>query len=107
LRFFFAAGKTGVDGAIQQRLIHLHGRHLAADQIEEIHGVQLRLAGALAHRIQRGLEEIHVADAGDLNRILERQKDARLRALFRVELQQVFAVVGHGAFRYGVQFTAG
>ena len=44
-------------------------------------GVELRLAAVLAHRVERRLEEVGVGDAGDLDRILERQEDALAGAL--------------------------
>jgi len=107
IAFLFAAGETGVDGAIEQGLIHLHGRHFGADQVEKVHGVELGLAGAFADGVQRGLEEIHVADAGDFHGILESEENAGLGALFGVEFEQVFAVIGDGTFGYGVELTAG
>jgi hypothetical protein len=76
LRFFFAAGEAGVHGPVQQGLIHLHSGHFFADQVQEIHGVEFRLALSLADRVQRGFEEIHVAYAGDLYRVLKGEKDA-------------------------------
>ncbi len=102
-----AAGEAGVDGAIEQRLIHLHGGHFVANQIEEIHGVELRLAVSLAHGVERRLEEIHIADAGNLDRILEGEENAGLSALFGVELEQVLAVVSDGAARNLIKVAAG
>jgi hypothetical protein len=39
-----------------------------------------------------GLEEVHVADAGDFDRVLEGQEDAFRGAVFRGHFEQVFAV---------------
>src|SRR5271165_227047 len=43
-------------------------------------------------RIQRGLEKGHCPNAGNLCRILKRQKHPFERALIRLELQQIFSV---------------
>src|SRR3546814_4317224 len=61
---------------------------LGAHQLEELHGVQRRLAARLAHRVQRRLEEGHGGDAGQLDRILEGEEHARRRALLRRQRQQ-------------------
>ena len=50
-------------------------------------------AAVLAHRVERRLEEVDVADAGNLHRVLERQEDAFAGALLGRQLQQVLAVV--------------
>jgi hypothetical protein len=71
---------------------------LLADQLEEVGGAHLVLAARLALRVHRGAQEGHVADAGDLDRVLERQEQARRRALFGLHLEQVLAVsVGRAA----------
>ena len=53
---------------------------------------QLRLAARLALRVERGAQEGHGGDAGDLDRILERQEHALGGALVRLHLEQVLAV---------------
>jgi hypothetical protein len=63
-----------------------------ADQLEEIGRRHLLLAARLALRVHRGAQEGHVADAGDLDRVLERQEQARRGALLGLHLQQVFAL---------------
>ena len=60
---------------------------------QEVDGVQLLLAAVLADGIERGFEEVHVADAGYLDRILEGEEHALASAIFRRKLQQVLAVV--------------
>ena len=42
--FLLAAGEALVDGAVEQRLVHVQELHLVLDQLQEIHGVQLLLA---------------------------------------------------------------
>ena len=51
LRFFSPPEKPSFTGAVQQRLVHLHELHLLLDQLQEVHGVQLRPGrGACASR---------------------------------------------------------
>ena len=56
-------------------------------------GVDLLLAARLADLVVRGAQEVGVGDAGDLDRILEREEDARLRALLGLQLEQILPVV--------------
>ena len=79
-----AAREALVDRAVEQRLVHLHQLHLLAHQLEEVDGVELRQAAVLAHGVERRLEEVGVADAGDLDRVLEGQEDALAGALLGV-----------------------
>ena len=56
-------------------------------------GVEIfALAARLALRVQRGAQEVHGGDAGDFDRILERQEHALGGALVGRHLQQVLAV---------------
>src|SRR5262249_19222474 len=71
------------------------------------HRIQLLKPAVLADRIEGRLQEIGVADAGDLNGILEGEKDALAGALFGVEVEQVLAVIEHLALRDLVGITAG
>ena len=102
---FLAAGETGVDGAVQQHLVHIEELHTVLDQGEEVHGIQLLEAAVLADGIQRGFQEVHVADAGDLDGILERQKNAFARAIFGRHGQQVLAAIDHLAAGDDVQLA--
>ena len=43
----------------------------------------------------RRLEEVGVVHAGDLDRVLERHEHAFARALVRIHVEQILAVVGH------------
>ena len=76
-----AAREPFVDGAVQQRLVHVEQLHPLADERQELHGVELLLAAVLADRVQRRLQEVGVVDAGNLDRILERHEHAFARAL--------------------------
>jgi hypothetical protein len=50
---------------------------------------------ALRCALKRRAQEIGVVDAGNFDRILERQEHARCRALFGIERQQIDAVIDH------------
>ena len=50
-------------------------------------------------RVERGLEEIGVVHAGDLDRVLERHEHAFAGALVRIHVEQILALVGHLAAR--------
>ena len=51
----------------------------------------------LALGVHRGLEEVGVVHAGDLDRILEGHEDAFAGALVRIHLEQVLALEQHFA----------
>ena len=67
--------------------------HLLAHELQELHRVELLLAAMLAHRVERGLEEVDVVHARDLDRILEREEHALARALLGRQREQVLALV--------------
>jgi len=71
--------------------------HPLLGEREKIHRVELFEPALLANRIERRTQEIEVADAGDLDRILERQKDAGDCPLFRRQGEQVPALIAHRA----------
>ena len=88
-----AAGEADIQRALQHVLGDTEFVALGADQLEELHGVQFRLPAMLADGIERRLQEIVAADAGDLDRILEGEEDAFARPLFGVQFQQVLALI--------------
>ena len=61
----------------------------------------------LANLVERSLEEVGVVHAGDLNRVLEGEKQAVASALFGLHLEKIVPFIGHGACRYDVVFPAG
>ena len=62
-----------------------------ADLLQEVRRREFAFAARLALRVQRGAQEIHGGDAGNFDRILERQEHALGGALVRRHLQQVLA----------------
>src|SRR5207248_10490401 len=67
-------------------------------QREEVHLIQLLFTTTVAKRIDRGPQEIEIADAGELHRVLEDHEDARHRALFGREGEQIRSFVEDLAF---------
>ncbi len=92
-----AAGESGVHGAVQHRRIHVDELELLLHEIRELERIDLFLAARLADLVVRRAQEVRVRDARNLHRILEREEDARLRALFGRHREKILAVVRHGA----------
>ena len=92
-----AAREPLVYGPLHQRVVDVDDLGLLLDQRQEVHGVQLRLAAVLADRVEGRLQEVDVADAGDLHRVLEREEHALARPVLRAHGQQVLPLVGDGA----------
>ncbi len=103
----FASGKSGVDGAIEQALIHLHQGDFPFDQREKIHGVEVGQALMLADGVERRLQKIQIADARNFHGILKRHKDAFAGAVFGRHFKQIFAVVNHLTGCYLVKIPSG
>ena len=61
--------------------------------VEELHRVEFRQALVLADFVEGGLEKIGAVHAGNFDWVLEGQEQPFARAFFRVQLQQVLAVV--------------
>ena len=89
-----AAREPFVDRALQHRLVHLQAacafslmnvmKSMASSLLESL---------LLAPRVERGLQEIGVVDAGNLDRILERHEHAFARALVGRHVEQILALV--------------
>src|SRR4029078_12899641 len=92
-----AAREALVDRAAEERLIHLQQLHLRLHELHELDGVDVRFVAVLADGVQRRLEEVAVADAGDLDRVLEGEEDAFAGALLGIEVEQILAVELDGA----------
>ena len=61
-------------------------------ELHELHRVELGLAVVLALGVERGLEEVGVVHAGDLDRVLERHEDAFAGARVGIHLEEVLAL---------------
>src|SRR4026209_2757762 len=104
---FLSAGETFVDAAVEETLVHLHQLQLLAYQAQELEGIELGLTALLAYRVERGLEQIGVVDAWNLDRVLEGQEDTRAGALFRAHDQQILALVQDAPLRDLVAVSSG
>src|SRR5688572_19492885 len=104
---FLSAGETLVDAAVEETLVHLHQLQLLANQAQELEGIELRLAALLAYRVERGLEQIGVVDAWNLDRVLEGQEHTRAGAILRAHGQQILSLVKDGALRDLVAVSSG
>ena len=87
-----AAGEALVDRPLEQLVVDVQELHLLLDQLEEVRGVELFLAAVLADGVEGGAEEVGVADAGDLDGVLEGEEDALAGALLGVHVEQVLAL---------------
>ena len=87
-----AAGEALVDRPLEQVLAHVEELHLLLDELEERRGVELRQAAVLADGVDGRPEEVGVADAGDLDGILEGEEDALAGPLLGVQFQQILAL---------------
>src|SRR5437868_14984376 len=65
------------------------------EQGQEIHGINLVHPTVFADGIERRPEEVSVADAGNLYRVLEGHEDAFTSGLLRFHSKQILAVVRH------------
>src|SRR3989475_3412916 len=88
-----SARKAFVHRAVHQALVHFEQFDLVAHHRQEVHGVHFFEPPAPANGVQGRAQEVQVTDAGDLHRILEREKDALARAVFGRHGQQVLAFV--------------
>ena len=92
-----AAREAFVDGPAEHPLVDVEQPRLLLDELHELHRVELGQALVLALRVQRGLEEVGVVDAGDFHRVLEGHEHALARALVGIHVEQIVPLVGHVA----------
>ena len=93
-RFFSPPEKPAFTDALHDLGTPLDQLELLLEQVEEVHRVELpRVAARLPDLVVRRAQEVGVGDAGDLDRILEGEEDARLRALLGLQVEQVLALV--------------
>jgi hypothetical protein len=102
-----AAREALVDGPAREAPVHLDDLQLLVEELEELHRIELLLPLARAPLVDRGLEEVHVADAGDLDGVLEREEHARARPLLGGQRQEVLPQKRDRAARDDVAGVAG
>ena len=84
-----------------------HRLHLLGEHAEELDGIVLRQAEGAAPLVDGEAEEVRVRHARDLDRVLEGEEDALLRAVLRLEVQQVLSIaILRGAARHLVRRVA-
>jgi hypothetical protein len=81
LRFFSPPEKPSFTPRLRKASSISSELHLLRTSVEELDRVEFRLAAVLAAGVERGLQEVDVVHAGDLDRILEGEEDAGARAL--------------------------
>ena len=84
-----AARKADVDRALQHLDVHAEQRRLLARELDELAAGQLGFAARAALRVEALAQELEVGDAGDFDRILEAEEQARRGALVRLQREQV------------------
>ena len=94
-----AAREAFVDRALHELLVDLDELRLLLHERQELDGVELAFALVSADRVERRLQEVDVAHAGNLDRVLEGEEYTLARALLRLEREQVLALVEHLALR--------
>ena len=93
LRFFSPPEKPSLTGALDELLVDVHELRLLLDEREEVERVELGQPAVLADGVQRGLQEVDVRDARDLDRVLEREEDAFAGAHLGRHGEEVAALV--------------
>src|SRR5437773_3777411 len=87
-----ATGEAFVQPALHERLVEAEELRLVLDEAHEIHRIDLLEPAILPDRVEGRLEEIRVAYAGNLDRILERHEDAFPGAVLRLHREQILAL---------------
>src|SRR5262249_28599517 len=100
--FLLAAGEALVDGPIDEAPIHVDDSELLVQELQKLHGVELLLPLPAAPLVDRSLEEVGVAHARDLHRVLEGQEQPRARPLLSGHREQVLPEIRDLARRHDV-----
>ena len=106
IALFLAPGKADIDGTFQHIRVDLQFPGAGAHDLEEIGGTHLFLAARLALSVHSRAQKGHVADTGNFDRILKGQEQARRRALFRFDVEQVHITQMRRALRDFVPVAA-
>src|SRR5262245_21132638 len=102
-----AAREADIDTAPQHLLVDPELARDLAHPLEELGRRELGLAALLALRVERGAQERHGGDAGNLERILEGEEQALGGALVGRQAQDILAVEQHLALGDDVVVFAG
>src|SRR5262245_57704241 len=102
-----AAGESEVDGPAHDVRSPFDDLQLALEKVDEIDRADLFLAAGLSKLILRRTQKVGVGDAGDLHRILEREEDTGLRALLRLQVEEILALVDDRSARDRVGWMSG
>src|SRR3984957_15716904 len=106
IALLLAAREADIDWPTQHLLVDAElGRGLA-HLLDEFRRRELRLAALLALSVERGAQEVHRADAGDFQRILECEENTLGGALVGLERKQILALERHRAARHLVGLLA-
>ena len=97
--FLFAAGEADIDRAAQHLAVDGELLCRRGQPLLKLRNGELGLAALLALRVERGTQELDGRDAGNFQRILERQEQARGGALVGRHVEQVLAVEAHRTCR--------
>src|SRR5438132_1829071 len=102
-----ATGEAFVQPALHERLVENEELRLVLDESHEIHRIDLLEAAVLPDGVQGRLEELRVAYAGHLDRVLERHEDAFPSPVFRLHREQILALEPNRAPRDLVRQPSG
>src|SRR5258706_3385995 len=87
-----AAGKSGIDAAVEEGRVHFQQLHLFAHEIVELQRIEFVRSTRTMDGVVRQAQKGTVGDARDLDRILETEEYACAGAFFRRKVQQVLAL---------------
>ncbi len=107
LRFFSPPEKPALTKRDMISGPPLDDLELLLEQVDEVDRVDFFEPLGLPDLVVRRPQEVGVGDAGDLDRVLEGQEHALLGPLFRLQVEQVLALVGHLAAGDRVRRVAG
>ena len=106
IALLLATGEAFVDATFEECRVQIHLFGNLFGQLHELRGVHFRLATVCAHGVDGGAQELQVADAGNLHRILECQENTFTSPLFGFKVQQVLAVQADFALGYRKRLIA-
>ena len=91
----FTTGEAFIDAALQKGGIHLHHLELLAHMVFELEGVEFLLLPLDPPGIRGHPQKLKIAHPGDLNRVLETEKDPQTSPLLRLQLEQIVAAIAN------------